>query len=61
MVDGYLQSAVDERMAAGDANVGWANVNVEWVGSGCDGHPNVVTHEMMAGNLVAELESRLGW
>lgn len=61
MVDGYLQSIVEQRMGAGDTNVGWANVNVTWVGSGCDGHPNVVTHEMMAQNLVAELEARLGW
>lgn len=61
MVDGYLQTIVDARMAAGDDAVGWANVNVEWIGSGCDGHPNVVTHEAMAERLVAELEARLGW
>ena len=61
MVDGYLQNVIDERMAAGDTNVGWANVNVEWIGSGCDGHPNVVTHEAMAARLVEELEARLGW
>lgn len=61
MVDGYLQAIVDERVAAGDAAVGWANVNVEWIGSGCDGHPNVVTHQAMAERLVDELEARLGW
>lgn len=61
MVEGYLQSAVDERIAAGDPEVGFANINVEWIGSGCDGHPTVATHEGMGMRLQDELQARLGW
>lgn len=61
MVDGYLTDAVAQRNAAGDADVGFANINVEWIGVGCDGHPTIATHEAMAANLAAELQTRLGW
>ena len=61
LVDGYLADAVAQRNAAGDADVGTANINVEWIGSGCDGHPTIATHEGMADNLVGELQTRLGW
>mgnify|MGYP001158821158 CR=1 FL=1 len=61
LVDGYLAEAVEQRNAAGDADVGWANINVDWIGSGCDGHPTVATHEGMAANLASELQTRLGW
>lgn len=61
MVDGYLQDVVDQRMGAGDTAIGWANINVEWIGSGCDGHPTVETHMGMAARLVEELGSHVGW
>ncbi|MFO0631598.1 MAG: SGNH/GDSL hydrolase family protein [Nannocystaceae bacterium] len=61
MVDGYLQQVVDGRMGAGDTAIAWANINVPWEGSGCDGHPNVATHMGMADQLVAQLQSHLGW
>lgn len=61
MVDGYLAEVVAGRSAVGDDRIAWANVNVEWIGSGCDGHPTVATHEGMAGRLVEELQTHLGW
>ncbi len=61
IVDGYLLDVVAQRHAAGDPQVAFANINVEWIGSGCDGHPNVVTHEAMGARLVEELELHLGW
>ncbi len=61
MVDGYLQSVVDQRQGAGDTAIAWANINVEWIGSGCDGHPSVATHEGMGARLVEELGTHLGW
>lgn len=61
MVQGYLEAVVAARQAAGDAAVAYADVNVEWIGSGCDGHPTVATHEGMAGRLVEELQAHLGW
>lgn len=61
MVDGYLQDVVDARMGAGDTAIGWANINVEWIGSGCDGHPTVETHQGMAARLVEELGAHVGW
>jgi lysophospholipase L1-like esterase len=61
MVQGYLEEVVAQRQAAGDAAVAYADVNVDWIGSGCDGHPTVATHEGMAGRLVEELQAHLGW
>lgn len=61
MVEGYLQQVVDARVGAGDTQIAWANVNVEWIGSGCDGHPTVATHEGMGGRLAEELSLHLGW
>lgn len=61
LVAGYLQSAIAERHAAGDLEVDFADINVPWIGSGCDGHPSVATHEGMGMRLVEELQARLGW
>lgn len=61
MVAGYLQAAVDMRHAAGDLDVAFADVNVQWNGSGCDGHPNLEAHAGMAAKLVTELQTHLGW
>ena len=61
LVAGYLQSAVDQRQLAGDAEVGFADINVQWIGSGCDGHPSLATHAGMAMRLTSELQAQLGW
>lgn len=61
MVAGYLQSAVDQRHAVGDLDVAFADINVQWNGSGCDGHPNLEAHAGMAARLVEELQAHLGW
>jgi len=61
MVQGYLQDVVAQRQADGDAAVAYANVNVEWIGSGCDGHPTVATHEGMGARLVEALQTHVGW
>jgi lysophospholipase L1-like esterase len=61
LVAGYLQDVVDQRHAAGDPDVGFADINVPWIGSGCDGHPSAATHEGMAMRLTEELQTRLGW
>ncbi|MBL8946565.1 MAG: SGNH/GDSL hydrolase family protein, partial [Myxococcales bacterium] len=61
MVEGYLQQVVDVRTQAGDTQIDWANINVEWIGSGCDGHPTVATHMGMGERLTEELQARLGW
>lgn len=61
LVAGYLESVVDQRHAAGDPDVGFADINVQWIGAGCDGHPSAATHEAMATRLTEELQARLGW
>jgi len=61
MVAGYLNSAVDQRHAAGDLDVAFADINVQWNGSGCDGHPNLEAHAGMAMRLAEELQVHLGW
>jgi lysophospholipase L1-like esterase len=46
--------------AVGDARVQKINLDSpNW--SGCDGHPNVVADQAMAGVLVARLQQELGW
>lgn len=57
----YLMEVVAQRRAAGDFNVAYADVNVEPVGSGCNEHPSVATHQLMAALLVEELQMHLGW
>lgn len=61
MVEGYIQSAIDMRAAAGDTNLTTANVNVDPIGWGCDYHPSVATHEAMGELLADELALALGW
>ncbi len=61
MVEGYIQSAIDMRMAAGDTNLTTANVNVDPIGWGCDYHPSVATHQAMGELLADELALALGW
>ena len=61
LVAGYLQKVVDQRHAAGDPDVDFADINVQWIGAGCDGHPSAATHEGMAMRLTDELKAHLGW
>lgn len=61
MVAGYLDKVVALRHDAGDLEVAFADINVEWVGIGCDYHPTVATHEGMGARLVEELQTHLGW
>lgn len=61
LVEGYIQSAIGMRMAAGDDNVAFANINVDPIGFGCDYHPSVASHAAMADLLVEELATHLGW
>jgi lysophospholipase L1-like esterase len=61
LVEGYLLDVVAQRQAAGDPDVAFADINVTWDGSGCDGHPNVATHAGMADRLVEQLQLHLGW
>jgi lysophospholipase L1-like esterase len=61
MVQGYIEDVVSQRHADGDAAIAYANVNVDWIGAGCNNHPTVATHEGMAERLVDALQSHLGW
>jgi lysophospholipase L1-like esterase len=56
-----IVSAVQARSEAGDANVADWEMNVPNDNPGCDYHPSVPTHQLMADALVRELQSRLGW
>lgn len=61
MVEGYIQSAIDMRAAAGDTNIATANINTDPIGWGCDYHPSVATHAVMGELLADELAMQLGW
>lgn len=61
LVQGYLMEVVAQRQAAGDTAVAFADINVTWLGSGCDGHPDLATHAAMGERLADELRRRLGW
>jgi lysophospholipase L1-like esterase len=61
MVEGYIQSAMDMRAAAGDTNIARANINIDQIGWGCDYHPSVATHAVMGELLADELALQLGW
>ncbi len=59
----YIQNAVDARASAGDAKVKTfelapTNPND---GYGCDWHPSLRTHEVMAETLTSVLRDELGW
>ncbi len=61
MVQGYLEDVVAQRQADGDDAIAYADVNVDWIGSGCNGHPTVATHEGMGARLAEELAVHVGW
>ena len=61
MVAGYLETVVAQRHADGDLEVAFTDINVEWIGAGCSGHPSVATHAGMADNHTEALKAQLGW
>jgi lysophospholipase L1-like esterase len=58
-----IESAVAQRVAAGDAGLRTFELAPQDAsnGLGCDYHPSLVTHEIMADVLTATLEIELGW
>jgi lysophospholipase L1-like esterase len=60
---GYIQAAIAERNAAGDARVEWVELGDASVidDLGCDSHPGDLTQAAIGANLVTVLERELGW
>lgn len=56
-----IHAAVDALTTAGDAKIAAWDMDVPNDDPGCDWHPNLATHELMADALVAELSEHLGW
>lgn len=57
----YIQQAVKARAAAGDAQVQFVNLMVSVDSWGCDWHPSVATHELIAKKLETAIRLALGW
>ena len=59
----YLRSVVDALNAKGDARVTFLEFPVQDFanGLGCDYHPNLTTHRLMADQLADALRTQLGW
>lgn len=59
----YIDSAVQQRVTAGDARVETFELAPQDAanGYGCDWHPSLRTHELMAEKLTAVLREELGW
>jgi lysophospholipase L1-like esterase len=58
-----IQSALSERRRAGDQKLHFLEFPEQnaQVGYGCDWHPNLEQHRLMAALLEAELKAKLGW
>jgi lysophospholipase L1-like esterase len=56
-----IHAAVDAVRAAGDEKVVAWDMNVANDSPGCDWHPDLAAHQLMANALVAQLEQHLGW
>lgn len=56
-----IHAAVDAFKASGDTKIAAWDMNVPNNNPGCDGHPSVATHELMAEALVTELKRHLPW
>ena len=61
LVASYLDAVIAERNMQGDDNLVVVDLSTEQIGWGCDYHPSVATHALMAELLVTELEVLLGW
>ncbi|MDQ0063444.1 SGNH/GDSL hydrolase family protein [Paenibacillus harenae] len=60
----YISEAYDRIHAAGDAKVHhflFDEANRERDGMGETGHPTVITHALMAGQLTQQIKHKLGW
>lgn len=59
----YIEGAVAELVAAGDARVTFLELDEPLAseGYGCDYHPSATTHRTMAAKLVAEIQALTGW
>jgi lysophospholipase L1-like esterase len=59
----YIASAVQQRVQAGDASVQTFDLAPQNPadGYGCDYHPSLRTHEIMADVLIGVLGTELGW
>ncbi len=59
----YLVHLVESARAAGDAHISMVEFPSQDFanGIGCDYHPSVKTHRLMADQLAAALRARLGW
>ncbi len=60
-VDGYMNEVIALRAAAGDTNMAYTNINVDWIGVGCQQHPTVATHEAMAVLFREQVQIHMGW
>ncbi len=61
---GYINSVVSTMKSGGDTKIGYLEFptqNGTANGLGCDYHPTVVTHQMMADQLTAALKTALSW
>lgn len=56
-----IKAAVDAIKAEGDDNIAVWDMNVPNEDPGCDDHPKVATHELMAEALIAQLKQHLAW
>ena len=60
---GYITGVVSTMTAGGDSRVGYLEYPTQSAsnGLGCDYHPSVTTHQLMAAQLTAALKAALGW
>lgn len=60
---GYITSAVDSMHSSGDAKVGFVEFPPQDAanGLGCDYHPSLKTHQLMADKLRAAIQGALEW
>jgi lysophospholipase L1-like esterase len=58
----YVNSAIEMRRAAGDANIELVDWSEQVAGQiGCDFHPNAAKHQLMAEQVVQAIHAKLGW
>ncbi|MCB0640435.1 MAG: hypothetical protein KDC44_02295, partial [Phaeodactylibacter sp.] len=60
VLQSYLPAVVQEVHRTGDEQVGYFFFSKQYTG-GCDSHPNLEDHALIAGELTAYLKRQLGW
>ena len=62
-IQGHIRAAVDARVAAGDQKVEFFDQIATQTSdkAACQYHPNPAENQLMAGQIVTELRTRLGW